>query len=113
MDKPLVEQVFEIEGKFVIVKLKARKDPSDADFDGRKNDYVQRLRQDRQEAILGPWQAMLIGTPRYRQQARQMTAASGLVDSLPEVGKDTGIEINVEAFPVPAEPSAPASKAEG
>jgi parvulin-like peptidyl-prolyl isomerase len=113
MEKPLVEQVFEIEGKFVIVKLKARKDPSDADFDSRKNDYVQRLRQDRQEAILGPWQAMLIGTPRYRQQARQMTAASGLVDSLPEPGKDTGIEINAEAFPVPAEPSAPASKAEG
>ena len=112
-EKPLVEQIFEVEGKFVIVKLKARKDPSDADFEARKNDYVQRLRQDRQEVILGPWQAMLIGTPRYRQQARQMTASSGLTESLPEVGKDPGIEINVEAFPLPAEPSAPASKAEG
>lgn len=113
MDKPLVEQVFEVDGKFVVVKLKARKDPTDADFTARRNEYVQRLRQDRQEAIVGPWQAMLIGTPRYRQQARQMTAASGLVESLPEAGKDPSIEINVDAFPVPAAASAPASKAEG
>jgi parvulin-like peptidyl-prolyl isomerase len=113
MDKPLVEQVFEIDGKFVIVKLKARKDPSDADFAERKSDYVQRLRQDRQEALLGPWQATLIGTPRYRAQARQMTASSGLAVSLPEPGKDPSVQINTEAFPAPAEPSAPASKAAG
>ncbi|MBM4363840.1 MAG: SurA N-terminal domain-containing protein, partial [Deltaproteobacteria bacterium] len=113
MEKPLVEQVFEVEGKFVIVKLKARKDPSDADFAERKNDYIQRLRQDRQEALLGPWQATLIGTPRYRAQARQMTASSGLTVSLPEPGKDPSVQINLEAFPPPAEPSAPASKAAG
>lgn len=115
MEKPLVDKVYEVDGKFIVARLKARKDPTDADFAARKNDFLSRLRQDRQEAVLGPWQAMLLGTPRFRAQARQMTAASALLNSLPEPGKDTNVEINAEAFPPPAEPSAaaPATKPAG
>ena len=103
-ENALVGQVLELEGGvYAIVRMKAHKEPTDADFATKKTDLLQRLRQDRQDAFVGGWMSALFGTPRSRAQLRSMMT-SGLLSSLPEIGKDTTVQVNEEAFPPPAEP---------
>lgn len=108
-EKPLIEEVIEQEERFLIVRLKARSEPAEADWTQKREEFTSRLRQRRKMAFVGPWEQFVLGSPKNRQMILQL-GSSGLLGSLPDVSTDPRVQINAEAFPNTDAP-APASAA--
>ena len=108
-EKPLIEEVIEQEERFLIVRLKARSEPAEADWTQKREEFTSRLRQRRKMAFVGPWEQFVLGSPKNRQMILQL-GSSGLLGSLPDASTDPRVQINAEAFPNTDAP-APASAA--
>jgi peptidyl-prolyl cis-trans isomerase D len=100
---PLVDEVLEIEGKFYVVRLVERFEPSDEDFAKEKDNFLQRLRMARVNQLFGGWQQLLFGSVRQRDLLQRFGAGAAIASltTLPETAT-----INEEAYPpVPAAPA--------
>lgn len=102
-EAPLVDEVLEIEGKFYIVRLVERFEPSDEDFAKDKDAFLQRLRLGRVNQLFGGWQQLLFGSVRQRDLLQRFGAGAAIASltTLPDTAT-----INEEAYPpVPAAPA--------
>lgn len=107
-EKPLVEEVLEVEDKLVLVRLKDRVEPTDEDFAKEKDAIADRLRRQRANQLFGQWRAVLFGPVAQREVFRKFSGGA-LLEMLPAPdGKQ--IEINEKLFPMVVAAAEPAAE---
>lgn len=100
-EKPLLDEVLELEDRFVIVRLGERVEPDDAAYAEKKDEVATHLRRVRQAQLFGNWEILLFGPAAQRDLFLKFSRPA-LFATLPGAGTDPEIVINEEAFPPPA-----------
>jgi parvulin-like peptidyl-prolyl isomerase len=96
-EKPLLDEVIEVEDQFMVVRLKERVEPDASQFEQKKPEIQARLERMRQAQLFGNWEILLFGPARQRDLFLKF-ARPALLASL-GTDKDPAIQINEEAFP--------------
>lgn len=94
-EKPLFDEVLEIEEKFYVVRLRERAEPSDDGFSAEKDDFSQRLRFGRINRLFGNWRGILFGAVSQREFIRKVQGGAMLATAT-----SPKVKINEADYPV-------------
>jgi peptidyl-prolyl cis-trans isomerase D len=98
-EKPLVQELIEVDDTLYLVKLKERVEPDDKGFEEARDDFSTRLRLQRATAIFGNWEQILFGPARQRELFSRF-GGGALVAQLTNL--PDSVKMNEEAYPTPA-----------
>ena len=102
---PTYNEVLDIDGRLMVVRLKNRSEPEAAKYAEEKTAIERQLRSKRVSQLFGNWEAILYGPTRQREIFKKFSGGA-LVAGLET---DTNVKINNGAFtPVAPATGAPA-----
>ncbi|MEZ4474660.1 MAG: SurA N-terminal domain-containing protein [bacterium] len=104
-ESPLVDEVLEVDDRFIVARLRERKEPTDAEFATEREKFTNQLKAARSAQLFGNWKAIVFGPVAQREVFRKF-AGGALLSGLPKVD-GSAIALNAEQLPEPVEPAAP------
>lgn len=101
-EAPLVDEVLEVDERFIVARLRERKEPTDAEFATERERFSNQLKGARAAQLFGNWRAIVFGPVAQREVFRKF-AGGALLSGLPKVD-GSAIALNDEQLPPPAAP---------